>query len=100
MFGLTWHAFAASGGHFALVIGFAAILGSYMNSYTADKYDGLMARKLRGASYFRLGRDVRVLVIFLGALVNQPLLILMVIALVMNAEVARRVILCRHVQTV
>ncbi len=100
LFGLTWHAFAASGGHFALVIGFAAIVGSYMNSYTADKYDGLMARKLRGAPYFRLGRDVRVLVIFLGALVNQPLLTLMVIALVMNAEVARRIILYRRAQTV
>jgi choline kinase/phosphatidylglycerophosphate synthase len=100
LFGLTWHAFAASGGHLALVIGFAAILGSYMNSYTADKYDGLMVRKLRGAAYFRLGRDVRVFLIFLGALVNQPLLTLMVIALVMNAEVARRIILCRRVQTV
>ena len=98
LFGLTWHAFAATGGHLALVIGFAAILGSYMNSYTADKYDGLMARKLRGAAYFRLGRDVRVFVIFLGALVNQPLLTLMVIALVMNAEVARRIILCRRMQ--
>ena len=100
LFGLTWHAFAASGGgQLALVTGFAAILGSFMNSYTADKYDGLMARTLRGASYFRLGRDVRVFVIFLGALVNQPLLTLMVIALVTNAEVARRIILCRRVQT-
>ena len=68
--------------------------------YTTDKYDGLMARKLRGAPYLRLGRNVRVFVIFLGALVNQPLLTLVVIALVMNAEVARRIILCRRVQTV
>ena len=98
LFGLTWHAFAASDGQFALVVGFAAILGSFMNSYTADKYDGLMARKLRGAPYFRLGRDVRVFVIFLGALVNLPLLTLMVIALVMNGEVARRIILCRREQ--
>jgi len=100
LFGLMWHEFAASGAQLSLVIGFAAILGSYMNSYTADKYDGLMARKLRGAPYFRLGRDVRVFVILLGALVNQPLLTLMVIALVMNAEVARRIILCRRAQTV
>jgi CDP-L-myo-inositol myo-inositolphosphotransferase len=91
---------ASGGGQLALVTGFAAILGSFMNSYTADKYDGLMARTLRGASYFRLGRDVRVFVIFLGALVNQPLLTLMVIALVTNAEVARRIILCRRMQTV
>ena len=76
------------------MIGFAAILGSYMNSYTADKYDGLMASKLGGGSYIRLGRDVRVFVIFLGALANQPLLTLLVIALVMNAEVGRRIFAC------
>ena len=94
LFGLLWHEFAATGTPLSLVIGFAAILGSYMNSYTADKYDGLMARKLRGASYLRLGRDVRVFVIFLGALANLPLITLSVIALVMNAEVGRRLFVC------
>ena len=55
-----------------------------------------MARKLGGASYFRLGRDVRVFIIFLGAVFNQPLPTLAVIALVMNIEVVRRIIVCRH----
>lgn len=96
LFGLTWHVFAATGTHVALAIGFAAIVGSYMNSYTADKYDGLMARRLHGASYFRLGRDVRVFVIFLGAVLNQPLFTLGVVALVMNVEVVRRVVICRR----
>ncbi len=67
-----------------------------MNSYSADKYDGLMARRLRGAPYFRLGRDVRVFFIFIGAVFIQPLLTLSVIALVMNIEVLRRIIVCRH----
>ena len=96
LFGLTWHQFSSDGSPLALVIGFAAILGSFMNSYSADKYDGLMARKLGGASYFRLGRDVRVFIIFIGAVFNQPLLTLSVIALVMNIEVGRRIIVCRH----
>ncbi|MFP6830017.1 MAG: NTP transferase domain-containing protein [Gammaproteobacteria bacterium] len=94
LLGLAWHEFSATGTHLSIVVGFAAILGSYMNSYTADKYDGLMASKLGGASYIRLGRDVRVFVIFLGALANQPLLTLIVIALVMNAEVGRRIFVC------
>ncbi|HAC19012.1 MAG TPA: hypothetical protein DCF78_10620 [Dehalococcoidia bacterium] len=55
-----------------------------------------MAQRLQGASYFRLGRDVRVFVIFLGALLNQPLFTLAVIALVMNVEVVRRIIICRR----
>ncbi len=67
-----------------------------MNSYSADKYDGLMTKKLRGAPYFRLGRDVRVFIIFLGAVFNLPLLTLAVIALVMNIEVVRRIIVCRR----
>ena len=96
LFGLTWHQFSSDGSPLALVIGFAAILGSFMNSYSADKFDGLMARKLRGASYFRLGRDVRVFIIFIGAVFNQPLLTLSVIALMMNIEVVRRIILCRR----
>ncbi len=99
LFALMWHEFAASGSHFSLVVGFAAILGSYMNSYTADKYDGLMKRKLRGAAYFRLGRDVRVFVLFLGALTNQALLTLIVIALVMNVEVVRRIVVCGRPET-
>ena len=94
LFGLMWHEFASTGTHLALVLGFAAIVGSFMNSYTADKYDGLMARRLRGASYFRLGRDVRVLVIFLGALLDQPLAVLALIALATNVEVVRRIFLC------
>ncbi len=96
LFGLTWHVFASSGAHLPLVVGFAALAGTFMNSYTADKYDGLMARKFPGVTYLRLGRDVRILIIFLGAFFNLPLLTLGVIAVVMNAEVVRRIVLCRR----
>ena len=95
LFGLMWHEFAATGTKLSVVLGFVAIVGSFLNSYTADKYDGLMARRVRGASYFRLGRDVRVFVIFLGATLNQPLLTLGVVALVMNLEVVRRIVIYR-----
>jgi len=94
LFGLMWHEFAVTGTNLSVVLGFAAIVGSFLNSYTADKYDGLMAQKLQGASYFRLGRDVRVFVIFLGAVLNQPLVTLGAVALVMNVEVLRRIVIC------
>jgi len=96
LFGLMWHEFSATGTSLSVLLGFAAIVGSFLNSYTADKYDGLMAQRLQGASYFRLGRDVRVFVIFLGALLNQPLFTLGVVAVVMNVEVVRRIIICRR----
>jgi CDP-L-myo-inositol myo-inositolphosphotransferase len=63
-----------------------------MNSYTADKYDGLMQKKLKpGMHYFRIGRDVRTFIIFLGVFINQPLSILILIAFMTNAENVRRV---------
>ncbi len=77
----------------AIPIGFLAVTGALVLSYTADKYDGLMRDK--GGSRFRLGRDVRLLVIALGALLNLPLTTLIVIAVTMNAEAVRRMLVCR-----
>ena len=99
LFGLMWHEYAATGTSLSLLLGFAAILGSFLNSYTADKYDGLMAQRRQDTSYFRLGRDVRVFVIFLGALLNLPLITLGVIAVVMNVEVVRRIVVCASADT-
>jgi len=93
LFSLTYHVYAANRDIFALFIGFLAIIGTFMNSYTADKYDGLMKRKLKpGKYYFRMGRDVRMFIIFVGALLNQPLMVLALIALLMNAENIRRIV--------
>ena len=94
LFGLTWHIYLNTPGNLVLWIGFAAIIGSFMLSYTADKYDSLMRNRI--SKGIRLGRDIRVFVIFLGALFNQVYSALIVIAVVMNIETIRRVILCRE----
>ena len=95
LFGLTWHAYADKTDSLILLTGFLAIIGSFMVSYTADKYDRLMRARIQHGKGFRLGRDVRVFLIFLGALLNQTALTLVVIAAVMNIETIRRVIICR-----
>jgi CDP-L-myo-inositol myo-inositolphosphotransferase len=93
LFGLTWHAYSAVNDLLILFIGFLAIIGSFMVSYTADKYDNLMRKHIgRG---FRVGRDLRVFLIFLGAIFNQIYLTLALIAAVMNIETIRRVITYR-----
>jgi len=92
LFGLTYYVFLPTGNVLYLFIGFFAIIGSFMNSYTADKYDGLMKKKLGLKNYFRIGRDVRIFLIFIGALINQPLLVLTLIAILMNAENIRRIV--------
>jgi len=93
LFSLTYYVYLPNGDISALFIGFLAIIGTFMNSYTADKYDGLMKRRLKpGKFYFRMGRDVRMFIIFVGALFNQPLSVLALIALLMNAENVRRIV--------
>jgi CDP-L-myo-inositol myo-inositolphosphotransferase len=92
--GLTWHAFAASGRDLDLLVGFLAIVGSFINSYTADKYDCLMAAKFSQGPNIRIGRDVRIFLIFLGAVCNLPLVTLLVLAVLMNLENIRRVVVC------
>lgn len=94
LFGLTYYVYLPNENLLYLSIGFFAIIGTFMNSYTADKYDGLMKKKVApGKHYFRIGRDVRMFIIFLGALINQPLLVLFVIAILMNAENIRRIVI-------
>ena len=93
LFGLTYYVYFTNNNFLYIAIGFLAIIGTFMNSYTADKYDGLMNRKLgQGKYYFRMGRDVRIFIIFLGALINQPLPILILIGAMTNIENVRRVV--------
>ncbi len=93
LFGLTYYVCSSSVNFLYIFIGFLAIIGTFMNSYTADKYDGLMKRKIGSKGYyFRIGRDVRLFIIFLGSLVNLPLLTLIIIALLMNVENVRRIV--------
>jgi CDP-L-myo-inositol myo-inositolphosphotransferase len=95
LFGLTWHAFFARDASIVLVVGFLAIIGSFMNSYTADKYDGLMKARIARGRGIRIGRDVRIFLISVGAACNLPFLTLSIIAGVMNVETARRIVVAR-----
>ncbi len=93
LFGLTWHLLRLEANGWILLVGFMAIIGSFMLSYTADKYDKLMRERIQagGKAGLRMGRDVRVFLIFLAALSNLVLPVLLLIAVVMNLETLRRV---------
>ena len=100
LFGLTWHLLAVEMNGWFLFVGFMAIIGSFMLSYTADKYDNLMRERIQagGKAGLRMGRDVRVFLIFLGAVANMVLPVLVLIAVVMNLETLRRVSIARDGQ--
>jgi len=94
LFGLTWYVYSKELAPLVLFIGFLAIIGSFMLSYTADKYDGLMKERINKG--IRVGRDLRVFMIFLGAILNQPYPVLILIAIWMNAETIHRMMICRE----
>ncbi len=100
LFGLTWHLLVVEVNGWILFVGFMAIIGSFMLSYTADKYDNLMRERIKtgGKAGLRMGRDVRVFLIFLGAVANMVLPVLVLIAVVMNLETLRRVSIARNAQ--
>ncbi len=95
LFGLMWHTYADKNDSPILLIGFLAIIGSFMLSYTADKHDSLMRSRINRGRGLRMGRDIRVFLIFLGAVFNQAYLTLVVIAVVMNIATVHRLIICR-----
>ena len=95
LFGLMWHVYADKNDSLILLIGFLAIIGSFMLSYTADKHDSLMRNRINRGRGLRMGRDIRVFLIFLGAMFNQAYLTLVVIAAVMNIATVHRLIICR-----
>jgi len=72
--------------------GMAALSGTLINSYTADKYDGWMRRQGK-MQRFRLGRDVRLLAMAAMAVLDAPIALLWGIAVVMHMENIRRIVL-------
>ena len=98
IFGLTWHIYLEKMDILVLQLGFFALIGSFMVSYTAVKYDSLPNKQLSSFSKFRIGRDVRIFLIFLGALFNQAFAALLIIAVISNAETLRRLFIRRNLK--
>ena len=76
-------------------VGFMALMGSFLNSYTADKYDTIFRKRIKEINGMRMGRDVRLFLIFIGALSNQILITLAILAIISNFESIRRLFVLR-----
>ena len=77
------------------IIGFMALMGSFINSYTADKYDAIFRKEINKINGIRMGRDIRLFIIFIGALSNQILITLAVLAIISNFVSIRRLVVLR-----
>jgi len=96
LLGMTHAAWLSLSAKFVWVIGFTALIGSFMNSYTAIQYDELLSKKLLSARGLRVGRDARLFIVFMGALFNQLLPALLLLAILTNFESLRRVWVLRY----
>ena len=84
--GLTYYLAGNNPDVFPLLIGLLALIGSFLNSYIAVYYDRIRNER------FRIGRDLRLFIIFISAVLNQPLAGLFAIGLIMNLENLRRIV--------
>ena len=95
--GLTYGYWSISGDSMIWIMGFAALIGSFINTYTGEKYDSIFKiGNGTGRLKFRVGRDMRLLIIVVGALTNQIPILLIIVAVLANFEAIRRLILFRN----
>jgi len=95
--GLVYGYWSINGDITIWIIGFFALIGSFLNSYTSDKYDSIFKDgEMEKSSKFRMGRDVRLLLITIGALTNQIPAILIILAVIANFEALRRLVVFRN----
>ncbi|HED04337.1 MAG TPA: hypothetical protein ENI60_06185 [Candidatus Fraserbacteria bacterium] len=91
--GLSYHLWLIAPSAASWLWALAALSGVLLNSYTADKYDQFLKKRLeQGRRPLRLGRDLRLLLLSLGALLNLPFFTLVTLALLNHLEVLRRII--------
>ena len=95
--GMTFACFQAMRFSWIWIVGFLALIGSFMNSYTALQYDEYLVWKnsIRKRT-MRWGRDIRLFIVFIGAIFNQLLVALIILALISNVESVRRLFVLRH----
>jgi len=60
--------------------------GKIILSYTAYVYDSVISKH----NNFRMGRDITIFIILVGAIMNIPYITLVILAVVTNVEVCRR----------
>ncbi len=94
--GMTFACWKNVGYDWVWLVGFLALTGTFMNSYTAQPYDRLLRRRGSGGARFRLGRDVRIFLIFVGAVLNQLFAALVLLAVITNFESIRRIFVLRY----
>ncbi len=99
LLGMTFGIWQNGASPWIWLLGGLAIISTLVSSYTALPYDRLVQEKVLSVKrQFRLGRDVRLLLIFIAALVHQLLAALWILTVLMSSEIVRRLISFRQLE--
>jgi len=79
------------------LLGFLTLTGTYLNSYTARIVDEILRNNCTAGRSLRLGRDVRLFIIFLGAVTYQLSATMVLLLVITNLEVIKRLWLLRRI---
>ena len=95
--GITNYCLRTSSNELVWLVGFLALIGTFMNSYSAIPYDEILKNSIIShRNSFRLGRDIRLFVVFVGAIFNQLFLTLIFFAIITNIETVRRLFVIKY----
>ena len=84
--GLTFHTYSIHQTLTVFLIGFIAVGGRIISSYTAFVYDSVASTR----NSIRIGRDLIIFIILIGAVLNIPYTTLVILAFIMNADICKR----------
>ena len=84
--GLTFHTYFIHETLTVFFIGFIAVGGKIISSYTAYVYDSVASTR----NSIRIGRDLIIFIILIGAVLNIPYITLVVLAFIMNTDICKR----------
>ena len=92
--GMTHALWLSTKNEYVWLLGFLALIGTSLNSYTAGIYDDLINKKIINNT-FRIGRDLRLFIIFVGSLFNQVFLVMIILSILTNSESIRRLFILK-----
>ncbi len=90
IFGLCYGYWSFSGNALVWPVGFGALIGTLVFSYTNARHEATFEEK--GSMGIPIRRDVRLFIIMVGAFTTQVLATLLLLAILTNAEIVRRIV--------
>jgi len=92
LIGMTYHVFSKQGIVTSILVGLAALAGSFMVSYTRTRAKSDLGIVFKsGISGYAANRDVRLFIVMLGGIFNQVFACLVVLAVLTNFVVVTRI---------